>query len=67
MKDSVRKAMWANIKKSSKPIIAYDVKVGAKAKMLDPKIVTLKNGRHAWEGKSAKSGIRMFRIIGKKC
>ena len=67
MKDSVRKAMWANMKKSSKPITAYDVQAKRKVKMQDPKIITMKNHMLAWEGRSPVSGNKVFRIIGKNC
>ena len=43
-------------------IMGYDVKKKRKAIMLEPKLVTMKNGRKAWTGKSALSGIKMFRI-----
>ena len=43
--------------------IAYDVKARKKVKMVDPELVTLKNGRKALKGKSAETGISLFRII----
>jgi hypothetical protein len=44
---------------------AYDVKARKKVKMLDPKIVQLKNGRWAVKGKSSETGMIVFRILGK--
>ena len=43
--------------------IAYDVKARKKVKMVDPELVTLKNGRKALKGKSIETGISLFRII----
>jgi len=43
---------------------AYDVKARKKVKLVDPKLVTLKNGRKALKGKSIETGIALFRIIG---
>lgn len=58
--------MFANMKKSHKPIMAYDVEAKRKVKMQDPKVITMKNHMLAWEGKSPATGNRVFRIIGKK-
>lgn len=58
--------MFANLKKSHKPIMAYDVKAKRKVKMQDPKVITMKNHMLAWEGKSSVTGNPVFRIIGKK-
>ena len=46
--------------------IAYDVKARKKVKMVDPELVTLKNGRKALRGKSKETGISLFRIISPK-
>ena len=43
--------------------IAYDVKARKKVKLIDPELVTLKNGRKALKGKSMETGISLFRII----
>ena len=43
--------------------IAYDVKARKKVKIMDPKLVTLKNGRKALMGNSAETGISLFRMI----
>ena len=43
---------------------AYDVKARKKVKLVDPQLVTLKNGRKALKGKSIETGISLFRIIG---
>ncbi|MFM8658847.1 MAG: hypothetical protein ACKOCQ_02780, partial [Candidatus Nitrosotenuis sp.] len=51
--------------KSMKEFEAYDVKARKKVKMLDPKIVQLKNGRWAVKGKSSETGMIVFRILGK--
>ena len=58
--------MFANMKKSSKPITAYDVKAKRKVKIENPKIITMKNGRPAWEGRSSVTGNRVYRIISTK-
>ena len=50
----------------AKEWIAYDVKARKKVKLVDPKLVTLKNGRKALKGKSAETGISLFRIISPK-
>lgn len=55
--------MFANMKKSSKPITAYDVQAKKKVKMQDPKIITMKNGRPAWKGISPLTGNKVFRTI----
>ena len=44
---------------------AYDVKVRKKVKILEPKVVQLKNKKWAIKGKSSASGSTVFRIIGK--
>ena len=59
--------MFANMKKSSKPITAYDVKAKRKVKIENPKIITMKNHMLAWEGRSSATGNKVFRIIGKNC
>ena len=43
--------------------IAYDVKARKKVKIMDPKLVTLKNGRRALKGNSVETGISLFRMI----
>ena len=43
--------------------MAYDVKARKKVKIVDPKLVTLKNGRKAIKGTSAETGIGLFRIV----
>ncbi len=48
----------------TKDWIAYDVKARKKVKLLDPKLVTMKNGKMALKGTSAETGISLFRIIG---
>lgn len=48
----------------AKDWIAYDVKARKKVKMVEPKLVTLKNGKFALKGTSEESGIVLFRIIG---
>lgn len=59
--------MFANMeRKSHKPITAWDVSVDKEVKMLNPKIITMKNKRLAWTGKSSASGNKVFRIIGNK-
>lgn len=45
---------------------AYDVKARKKVKILDPKIVQLKNKRWAVVGKSPITGIKVVRILGKE-
>ena len=52
------------MKGMAKEWIAYDVKARKKVKMVDPKLVTLKNGKMALKGTSAETGISLFRIIG---
>lgn len=42
---------------------AYDVKAKKKVKIVDPKVVKMKNGRYAMKGKSAATGINVFRIL----
>ncbi|MGI0026272.1 MAG: hypothetical protein ACREAD_00330 [Nitrosopumilaceae archaeon] len=42
---------------------AYDVKARKKVKMLEPKIVQLKNKRWAVVGKSPVTGIKVVRIL----
>lgn len=42
---------------------AYDVKAKKKVKIVDPKVVKMKNGRYAVKGKSAASGINVYRIL----
>lgn len=44
---------------------AYDVKARKKVKMLEPKVVQLKNGRWAVKGTSSETGLTVFRILGK--
>ena len=44
---------------------AYDVKARKKVKILDPKVVQLKNKRWAIKGKSSETGTTVFRILGK--
>ena len=41
----------------AKEWIAYDVKARKKVKLVDPKLVTMKNGRKALKGKSKETGI----------
>jgi len=43
--------------------IAFDVKAKTKVKLLNPKIVKLKNGRWAVKGKSEKTGITLYRFL----
>jgi hypothetical protein len=45
---------------------AYDVKAKKKVKIESPKVVKMKNGRYAVTGKSAASGIKVFRILSKE-
>ena len=42
---------------------AYDVKAKKKVKIVDPKVVKMKNGRFAIKGKSAATGINVYRIL----
>ncbi len=42
---------------------AYDVKAKKKVKVVDPKVVKMKNGRYAVKGKSAVTGINVYRIL----
>ncbi|MGC9116654.1 MAG: hypothetical protein ACP5ID_03480 [Conexivisphaera sp.] len=44
---------------------AFDVKARKKVKILDPEIKQLKNGRWAVVGKSAETGIKVFRFLTK--
>jgi hypothetical protein len=44
---------------------AYDVKARKKVKILEPKLVQLKNSRWAVKGKSDATGLTVFRILGK--
>ena len=46
--------------------MAYDVKARKKVKLVDPQLVTLKNGRKALKGKSMETGNTLFRIISPK-
>ena len=50
----------------TKEWIAYDVKARKKVALVDPELVTLKNGRKALKGKSKETGNTLFRIIGPK-
>ena len=45
---------------------AYDVKARKKVKMIDPKLVQLKNKRWAVMGKSPLTGIKVVRILSKE-
>ena len=45
---------------------AYCVKCKAKREMANTKKVTMKNKRQALQGKCAKCGTGMYRILGKK-
>ena len=47
----------------TKEWIAYDVKARKKVKLLNPEIVTMKNGKKAVKGKSMETGISLVRII----
>ena len=47
----------------TKDWIAYDVKARKKVKLVNPELVTLKNGKKALKGKSMETGISLFRII----
>jgi hypothetical protein len=42
---------------------AYDVKAKKKVKIVDPKVVKMKNGRYAVKGKSPATGINVYRIL----
>ncbi|WP_162858705.1 hypothetical protein [Candidatus Nitrosotenuis aquarius] len=44
---------------------AYDVKARKKVKILEPKLVQLKNSRWAVKGKSSITGLTVFRILSK--
>ena len=44
---------------------AFDVKARKKVKIIDPEIKQLKNGRWAVVGKSAETGIKVFRFLTK--
>jgi hypothetical protein len=44
---------------------AFDVKARKKVKLVNPELVTLKNGRYAVKGKSPLTGITIYRIISK--
>jgi len=44
---------------------AYDVKARKKVKIVEPKLVQLKNKRWALKGKSSETGNTVFRILGK--
>jgi len=57
MKDSQRKAMFANM-------TAYNVKLKKSETIQNPTVVTMKNGRHAIKG-TGSDGTGMFRIISK--
>lgn len=46
--------------------MAYDVKARKKVKLVDPELVTLKNGRKALKGKSIETKNTLFRIISPK-
>ncbi|MGI0086831.1 MAG: hypothetical protein ACREBI_02575 [Nitrosotalea sp.] len=45
---------------------AYDVKARKKVKILEPKIVQLKNKRWTVVGKSPATGIKVVRILSKE-
>jgi hypothetical protein len=45
---------------------AYDVKAKKKVKIEGPKLVKMKNGRYAVKGKSAATGINVYRILSKE-
>ncbi len=45
---------------------AFDVKARKKVKILNPEVVTLKNGRVAVRGKSPLTGITVYRILSKE-
>ena len=47
----------------TKEWIGYDVKARKKVKMVNPELVTLKNGRKTLKGTSKETGISLFRII----
>jgi hypothetical protein len=44
---------------------AYDVKARKKVKIVDPKVIQLKNNRWAIKGKSSVTGSTVFRILSK--
>ncbi|CDI04914.1 hypothetical protein [Candidatus Nitrosotenuis uzonensis] len=44
---------------------AYDVKARKKVKIIEPKIIQLKNHRWAIKGKSSATGSTVFRILSK--
>lgn len=44
---------------------AYDVKARKKVKIIDPKVIQLKNSRWAIKGKSSVTGSTVFRILSK--
>ncbi|AFH42693.1 hypothetical protein IOK49_04190 [Fervidicoccus fontis] len=44
---------------------AFDVKARKKVKLINPEVVTLKNGRVAVRGKSPETGITIYRILSK--
>ena len=46
-------------------VIAYCVKCKAKQPMKDPQNVTMKNGRHAAQGKCPVCGTGMYKILPK--
>jgi hypothetical protein len=46
-------------------IEGYCVKCKAKSEMSETKEVTMKNGRKAMQGKCAKCGTGMYKILGK--
>jgi len=45
---------------------AFDVKARKKVKIKNPEFVKLKNGRWAVTGKSAETGIKVFRFLSKE-
>ena len=49
-----------------KEYIGYDVKARKKVKILEPEAVQMKNKRWAIKGKSAETGLTIYRIIGKE-
>ena len=46
-------------------IMAYDMKLRKMVTMENHERVTMKNGMKAWRGRSAESGVTVFKIIGK--
>jgi DNA-directed RNA polymerase subunit RPC12/RpoP len=48
------------------PMEGYCVKCRAKVQMTGAKEVTMKNGKKAMDGKCAKCGTRVFKILPKK-